>query len=48
MNKKVLDSMKFRHKSDKIFFDQRKYDLEKELTYLKKQLAIFHREGTAV
>ncbi len=43
MDKRVLESMRMRQKADKIYFDQKKYDLEKELTYLKKQLAIFHR-----
>lgn len=43
--KKVLLNMEWRHKTDKIFYDQRKYDLNKELSYLRKQLAIFKKEG---
>jgi hypothetical protein len=37
--------MEMRHKQDKVFYDQRKFDLEKELSYLKKQLNIFKRQG---
>ena len=47
-DRKVLDNIRSRHKADKIFYDQKKYDLEKELVYLKKQLGIFKKEGTAV
>jgi hypothetical protein len=47
-DKKVLDNIKSRHKADKIFYDQRKFDLEKELVYLKKQLGIFQKEGSSV
>lgn len=43
--RKVLLNLELRHKTDKVFYDQRKYDLEKELSYLRKQLAIFLREG---
>ena len=43
--KKVLLNLELRHKTDKVFYDQRKYDLEKELSYLKKQLTIFLKEG---
>ena len=35
--------MKARHAADRIFYDQRKFDLQKELDYLKKQLAIFKK-----
>lgn len=41
----MLLNLELRHKTDKVFYDQRKYDLEKELSYLRKQLAIFLREG---
>lgn len=44
----MLEHVRWRHKSDKVVYDQRKYDLEKELKYLKQQLNIFHREGIAV
>lgn len=43
--KKILVAMESRHKKDKIVYDQRKFDLEKELTYNRKQLAIFLKEG---
>jgi hypothetical protein len=43
--KKVLLNMEGRHKTDKVFYDQRKFDLEKELSYLFKQLNIFKKEG---
>ena len=43
--KKVLLSMEMRHKQDKVFYDQKKFDLEKELSYLRKQLNIFKRQG---
>lgn len=37
-----------RIKHDKIVYDQRKFNLEKELSHLKKQLKIFVKEGTGV
>jgi hypothetical protein len=37
--------MEWRHKSDKIICDQRRFDLEKELEYQRKQMSIFNREG---
>lgn len=37
MQKKVLANMRMRLKTDKIAYDQRKYDLEQELKFLKKQ-----------
>lgn len=40
--------MEWRHKTDKICYDQRKYDLNKELSYLRKQLAIFKKEGHGI
>ena len=46
--KKVLLSMEARHKADKVFYDQRKFDLDKELTYLRKQLNIFKKEGHGI
>lgn len=30
MEKKVLESVRHRHKEDKVVYDQRKFDLEKE------------------
>ena len=46
--KKVLLQMEGRHKSDKVFYDQRKFDLDKELIYLRKQLNIFKKEGHGI
>lgn len=40
--------MEGRHKADKVFYDQKKFDLEKELTYLRKQLNIFKKEGHGI
>lgn len=37
MQKKVLESMRDRLKKDKVVFDQRKFNQEKELRFLKKQ-----------
>ena len=37
-----------RIKHDKIVYDQRKYNLEKELDHLRKQLKIFVKEGTGI
>lgn len=37
--------MEWRHKSDKVVYDQRRFDLEKELEYQRKQMIIFNREG---
>jgi hypothetical protein len=37
--------MEWRYRQDRVFFDQQKYDLEKELEYRRKQLNIFHKEG---
>lgn len=37
--------MERRHKTDKVYYDQRKFNLEKELSYLVKQLTIFKKEG---
>jgi hypothetical protein len=46
--RKVLVSMEARHKADKVFYDQRKFDLDKELIYLRKQLNIFKKEGHGI
>lgn len=37
--------MRARHNSDKVVYDQRKYDLEMELKHKRKQLGIFDKEG---
>jgi hypothetical protein len=37
-----------RIKSDKVVYDQRKFNLEKELEHLRKQLKIFVKEGTGI
>jgi hypothetical protein len=46
--KKVLLHMEGRQKTDKVFYDQRKFDLDKELIYLRKQLNIFKKEGHGI
>lgn len=43
--KKVLLNLEWRHKTDKVFYDQRQFDLNKELSYLRKQLGIFKKSG---
>lgn len=45
MEKKVLESMRHRHKEDKVVYDQRKFDFEKEESFNKKQLALFKKDG---
>jgi hypothetical protein len=40
--------MKDRLKKDKVVYDQRKFNLEKELRFLKTQLAAFNRDGTEI
>lgn len=47
-NKKILNMLAERIKHDKIVYDQRKFDLEKEHSHLKKQLKIFVKEGTGI
>ncbi len=37
--------MRLTYKTDKIFYDQRKFDLEQQLSHYKKQKKIFEREG---
>jgi hypothetical protein len=41
----VLQSVKTRHRSDKVVYDQRKFELEQELIHKRKQLSIYRREG---
>lgn len=45
IEKKVVANMEWRHKTDRVFYDQCKYNFEKELEYRRKQLAIFRKEG---
>jgi hypothetical protein len=40
---KAMLHMAFRIREDKVIYDQRKYDLEKELEFLRKKLAIIHK-----
>lgn len=47
-NKKILQMMAERIRHDKVVYDQRKFDMEKELSHLKKQLKIFVKEGTGI
>ena len=46
--KQVLESMQARHKEDKVVYDQRKFDDEKALTYLRKQKEIYQKEGVEI
>lgn len=45
--KKVMLNMSTRLKSDKIVYDQRKYDLEKEHTSIAKTKAVILKENTS-
>lgn len=40
--------MRARHISDRVVYDQRKFDLEQLLAYHRKQLGIYKREGMSV
>jgi hypothetical protein len=40
--------MEARHKADKVLYDQRKFDFEQELSFLRKQLNIFKKEGLEI
>lgn len=42
MQKKVLMNMRKRLKWDKVVYDQRKFNLEKEERFLNKQKGVFH------
>jgi hypothetical protein len=37
--------MEARHKTDKVCYDQRKFDSEQQLKFLRTQLSIFKKEG---
>jgi len=37
--------MEARHKTDKVFYDQKKFDLEQILNLKRKQLNIYKKEG---
>lgn len=37
--------METRHKTDKVFYDQKKFDLEQILSCKRKQLNIYKKEG---
>lgn len=37
--------MEKRHKADKVCYDQRKFDLEMELSHLRKQLHVSKNDG---
>jgi len=43
--KKVLLNLELRHKTDKIFYDQKKFDCEQILGCKRKQLNIYKKEG---
>ena len=40
--------MKSRLKHDKIIFDQRRFNMEKDLKFLKTQLNLFKKDGTEI
>lgn len=40
--------MEARHRADKIFYDQSKFDCQQELSFLRKQLGIFRKEGLEI
>ena len=46
--KKVRLSMRHHLKTDKVVTDQRKFDMEKELSFLRKQLEALKRDGLEV
>ena len=46
--KKVLQNMAHQIKSDKVTIDQRKFDLNKELAFLQKQLSVLKKDGMNV
>ena len=48
MQKKVLESMRARLKSDKVVYDQRKFDQEKELRFLRKQKEVIVIDKTDI
>lgn len=37
-----------RHRKDKVFYDQKKFDLEKHLKFIKKQNALIARDGKEI
>ena len=46
--KKVLSNMRDRLKHDKVVYDQRKFNMEKELKFLKKQKEVFVIDKTGM
>jgi hypothetical protein len=40
--------MRARHISDRVVYDQRKFELEQLLAYHRKQLGIYKKEGMSV
>ena len=48
MQKKVLESMRNRLKKDKVVFDQRKFNQEKELRFLNKQKEVIVIDKTGL
>lgn len=45
MQKNVLLNMRKRLHFDKVVYDQRKFDLEKEFSFQNKQISVFQRDG---
>lgn len=48
MQRRVLESMRARLKADKVVYDQRKFDMEKELRFLKKQKEVITIDRTDI
>lgn len=44
MERKVVAGMSWRLKEDKIVYDQRREDLQREYSFLRRQLGVFHHE----
>lgn len=45
MQKKVLLNIRKRLHYDKVVYDQRKFDFEKEFSFQNKQISVFKRDG---
>ena len=48
IQKKVLESMRDRLKKDKVVYDQRKFNQEKQLRFLRKQKEVIHIDRTGL
>ena len=48
VERKVFENMKQRYAKEKVFFDQRKFILEQELKFIKKQRDIVEADGNSI